>query len=226
MLFNLVNLPYWIFLGIGILLFLTVIISGGGDSDSDLDADADADAEVAADARADFDLGMVMGWLGFGKAPLVLLLATDLSLWGVTGWILNVTLGSILSAVPGGFWSSLVLIASLTISLFLGSLISRPLGKVFASFGEDISSDRLIGCIGTVSSANIPSINEGRIGQVDIIDSARNQVTIPAATPEWATTIPRRGDRVWAIDRYLQGYLVIAKDSPDEDRWLQQNKSL
>lgn len=223
MLFNLVNLPYWIFLSIGILLFLTVILAGG--SDSDLDADADADVDVAADASVDFDLGMVMGWLGLGKAPLVLLLATDFSIWGLSGWILNFTLGSTLGAVPGGFWNGLILIASLTISLALGSLISRPLGKVFASFGEDISSDRLIGCIGTVSSATIPSINEGRIGQVDIIDSARNQVTISAVTPDWATTIPRRGDRVWAIDRYLQSYLVIAKNSPDEDRWLQQNKS-
>ena len=73
MLFHPANLPYWIFLGMGVLLFLFVIISGGGDDDVDIDTDVDTDA--------DFDFnGLFLGWLGIGKAPLILLLATDLSL--------------------------------------------------------------------------------------------------------------------------------------------------
>jgi hypothetical protein len=109
----------------------------------------------------------------------------------------------------------------MAISLFLGGLISRPLGKIFASFGEDASSDRLIGCIGTVSSAFIPHQHRNKIGQVDVIDSARNLVTINATLPDWANVLPRRGEKVLVIERWEQYYLVVAKDSSDQEHWLE-----
>ncbi|MGB3758249.1 MAG: DUF1449 domain-containing protein [Rivularia sp. (in: cyanobacteria)] len=209
MLFNSANMPYWIILGMGVLLFLFVIISGGGDDDIDLDSDSD------------FDLsGFALSWMGIGKAPLILLLATDLSLWGLFGWMFNVWLGEFLNQVPSGAWNFIVLILSLVVSLFTGGLIARPIGKVFAEFGEDTSSDRFIGRYGTVCSATIPVEKQGRIGQVDIIDKSGNLVTINATVPEWATVIPRHGDKVIAIDRQQDVYLAIAKDSPDIDRWL------
>lgn len=209
MLFNPANMPYWILLGMGILLFLFVIISGGGDDDIDLDSDIE------------FDLsGFALSWMGIGKAPLILLLATDLSLWGLFGWMLNVWLGEIIDRVPSDIFSFIVLILSLILSLFTGGLIARPIGKMFAEFGEDTSSDRLIGRHGTVSSATIPVEKRGRIGQVDIIDKSGNLVTINATIPEWATVIPRHGEKVIAIERQQDVYLAIAKDSPDVDRWL------
>lgn len=212
MLFSPVNLPYWILLGTGVLLFLAVIFSGGGDNE----LDADADAEVDGDASS-LD---VLSWLGFGQAPLILLLATDLSLWGILGWMFNVWVGSSQGGIPAGFWGSGILVVSLAIALFLGGLIARPIGKALAAFGEDTSSDRLIGCVGTVSSALIPAYQDQRIGQVDVLDSARNLVTVNAILPEWATVIPRQGDKVLIIDRESQGYLVITPNSPDQDRWL------
>lgn len=213
MLFHPANLPYWIFLGMGVLLFIFIIISGGGDDDVDIDTDVDTDA--------DFDLnGFFLGWVGIGKAPLILLLATDLSLWGLFGWMLNVWLGGILGEVPGGIWNVIVLILSLTISLFTGGLIARPLGKIFTEFGEDTSSNRWLGREGTVSSATVPVEKQGRIGQVDVIDKYGNLVTINATVPEWATIIPRHGEKVIVIDRYQDVYMAIAKDSPDVDYWL------
>jgi hypothetical protein len=207
MLFNSANMPYWIFLGMGVLLFLFVIISGGGDDDVDVDTD--------------FDIGgFALSWMGIGKAPLILLLATDLSLWGLFGWMFNVWLGEIIDRVPSDTLSFVVLILSLSVSLFTGGLIARPVGKIFAEFGEDTSSDRLIGRHGTVSSATIPVEKQGRIGQVDIIDKSGNLVTINAAVPEWATVIPRHGEKVIAISRQQDVYLAIAKDSQDVDRWL------
>ena len=209
MLFNSANMPYWILLGMGVLLFLFVIVSGGGDDDIDVDTDTD------------FDLsGLALGWMGIGKAPLILLLATDLSLWGLFGWMFNVWLGEFTDRVPSGVWIFIVLILSLVASLFTGGLIARPIGKIFAEFGEDTSSDRLIGRHGTVSSATIPVEKRGRIGQVDIIDKSGNLVTINATVPEWATVIPRHGEKVIAIERQQDVYLAIAKDSPDIDRWL------
>lgn len=241
MLFNPANLPYWIFLGMGVLLFLLVIVSGGGDDDIELDADADIDLDVDvntdigdgglhldtdSDAEGGFSALQILGWLGFGKAPLLLLLATDFSLLGLIGWIINVTWAGVWGSFPQGFWAGIVATLALVMSLFFGSLIARPMGKIFASFGEDASSDRLIGCIGTVSSAKILPENEGKIGQVDVLDIAKNLVTITANLPEWAKIVPCRNQKVLVIDRQPKSYLVIAKDSSDEDLWLENSSKI
>lgn len=241
MLFNPANLPYWIFLGMGVLLFLLVIVSGGGDDDIELDADADIDLDVDvntdigdgglhldtdSDAEGGFSALQILGWLGFGKAPLLLLLATDFSLLGLIGWIINVTWAGVWGSFPQGFWAGIVATLALVMSLFFGSLIARPMGKIFASFGEDASSDRLIGCIGTVSSARIPHENEGKIGQIDVLDTAKNLVTITANLPEWAKIVPCRNQKVLVIDRQPKSYLVIAKDSSDEDLWLENSSKI
>ncbi len=215
-LYNPANLTYGLFIGIGVLLFLLVIIGGLQDDSGDFDTDADIDTET------DIDLSFlpILGWMGIGKAPLLIVLATDISLWGLFGLILNVLLGSLIGQIPSGFLGTIVFVGSLFTALFSGSLIAKPIGKIFESFGEDASSDRLIGCIGTVTSARIPLETEGKIGQVDVLDNARNLVTISAALPNWATVIPGRGQKVIIIDRQTKFYLVIANDSSDRERWL------
>ncbi|MFN6540818.1 MAG: DUF1449 domain-containing protein [Nostoc sp. EkiNYC01] len=202
----------------GVLLFFFTIISGGGGEDFDIDADVDAD--VDADSNSELGFGQFLGWAGIGKAPLILLLATDLSLWGVLGWMLNVWFGGIANNNIVSFIGSVILFSSLMISLLLGGLIARPIGKIFAEFGEDVSSDRLIGCIGIVTSAYVPTENQGRIGQVDVLDAKRNLLTVSAVLPDWATIAPQRGERVLIVEHKAQIYVVIAKDSPDEEHWL------
>lgn len=225
MVFDPANLPYWIFLGLGVVLFLLVIFSGGGDSDGDVDIDGDVDVdgdwdtdldmEVDADADGSFTALQALGWLGLGKAPLLLLLAIDFSLWGLVGWVLNLLLG-----IPTGMLANAVLIVSLILSLLGGSLISRPIGKLFAAFGEDTRSDRFIGCTGTVVSPTLPQQPTTQIGQVDAIDTAHNLVSINVQLPDWATQIPKRGDRVIIIEYCENFYLAVGKDSVDQKRWL------
>lgn len=186
----------------------------------DVDADVDTGSNTLDfDAGNEFSFTQVLGWLGIGRAPLILLLATDLSLWGVFGWFFNVLIGGFLGGVISGIAGGVVLVGSLLVSLLTGGLIAHPIGTIFASFGEDASGDRLIGCIGTVSTALIPTLGEGKIGQVDVLDPARNLVTVNAVLPDWATTSPKRGEKVLVIDRPSSTYLVIVKDSPDQDRW-------
>jgi hypothetical protein len=223
MVFDLANLPYWIFLSLGVVLFLLVIFSGGGDNDADVDGDVDIDGdwdtdldiEVDADADGGFTALQALGWLGLGKAPLLLLLAIDFSLWGLLGWVLNLLLG-----IPTGLLGNAVLIVSLILGLLGGSIISRPIGKLFAAFGEDTRGDRLIGCTGTVVSVNIPQQPTTQIGQVDAIDPAHNLVSINVQLPDWATQIPKRGDPVIIIEYSESFYLVVSKDSVDQKRWL------
>jgi hypothetical protein len=216
-LFDISNLPYWILLGMGVALFLFVIVSGGGDGDGDADVDSDADVggDADADGDGDFNLAQTLGWLGIGKAPLILLLATDLSLWGLLGWMANVGVG-------GG---AIVLVGALMGALVLGGQIAKPVGKIFTAFGEETSGDRLIGCVGSVSTARIPLASEGKVGQVDVLDSAHNLVTVNAILPDWATVIPERGIKVLVIERTAEGYVVICQDSSDQDHWFSTHNS-
>ena len=172
--------------------------------------------DVDTNANSGFQILQLLSWLGVGKVPLVLLLATDFSLWGLIGWMLNV----MLNVKTQGILMGLIFMVSLGLSLFTGGIISRPIGKVFASFGEDASSERLIGCLGRVSSATLPIAEQGRIGQIDVFDPARNLVTVSAVLPKWAETLPRRGEEVLVIDRQDGVYVAIANQSADRDRWL------
>jgi len=222
MLFHLVHLPYWIVLGMGVLLFLTVIVGDIGDEDAEVDTDADA-LEVDIDGEESMSLLTLLHWLGVGRAPLILLLALDFSLLGVLGWLLNVLFYLVSGGWPMGGWGALIAIVAIGGSLGLGSLCSRPLGRIFAQFSEDASGDRLLGCQGHVSSAQIPPSGAG-IGQVSVLDAARNRLTVPAVLPPWATVIPQYRQDVLIIDRQGSEYVVIAKDSLDEGLWLRQQK--
>ncbi len=220
MLFSPANLPYWIFLITGILLFLFMIMLGG---ESELDADADLDIDI--ETNIDLSFGRFLEWAGIGKVPLILMLATDLSLWGVIGWMLNVWLGGINQNQQLPLMGIIILLISLIISLFIGRLIAEPISKMFAEFSEDASGDRLVGCIGTVTSVYIPAENINKIGQVDIFDPKGNFLTINAVIPDWANIAPQRGEKVIVIELKQQIYLVIAKDSVDEENWLNSSDS-
>lgn len=228
MLFDIVNLPYWIFLVMGVLLFLVITISGG-DDDLDLDIDRHVDLELshnprgryaATTAERKFRVDLILSWLGIGKSPLILLLATDFSLLGVVGWMFNVVLFSLAGSYSEGWLSGVVLALSLSVSLLSGGLMAQLIGKIFAGFGEDAKSDRLIGRQGTVSSLTIPRENRGKIGQVNILDYSHHSVTIDATLPNWAKVVPNRGALVLVIERQFHSYIVIAKDSSDEQQWL------
>lgn len=242
MIFDAANFGYWILLGTGVLLYLFVIFSGGGDDDLDADIDADVDLDVDIDIDADLDLdtdidadveadanGMgvwsVLSWFGFGQAPLMLLLATDCSLWGLLGWIFNVWIGAGTGQIPTGLLGIGVFWGSGVIALYIGKLLAIPLGKIFASFGEDVSGDRLVGCVGTVSSKSLPPYTEGKVGQVDVYDAARNMVTVNASHPHWASVKPLRGQTIIIVERTEHSYLAIVKDSSDEDQWLRNSRS-
>lgn len=228
MLYSLANLPYWILFGLGVLLFLIAISAGGGDDDIGGDSDLDLDVDAEADIDADVGVAQFFGWFGIGKIPLILLLATDFCLWGLTGWMLNAIAAYFLGFIPVAFLGlgGIIFIVSFGIALQIGGLIARPLGKLFASFGEDASSDRLIGCIGTVSSKTLPPTDSGKIGQVDISDPNKNLVTVGATIPQWATVVPQRGQQVLIIDRREDSFVAIAKDTSDQDRWLTNTENL
>ncbi|BAC07906.1 OB-fold-containig protein [Thermosynechococcus vestitus] len=221
MLFHLIHTPYWIVLGMGILLFLTVIFGEVGDDEVELEGDADP-SEMAVDVEEGISFLAMLHWLGVGRAPLILLLALDFSLLGVLGWFLNVLFYTLSGTWPGVVWSGVIAIAALLLALTIGGLCSRPLGQIFAQFSEDTRRDRLLGCSGHVSSAHIPRSGTG-IGQVSVLDANGNRLLVPAVLPPWATVTPQQGQEVLIIDRQGNEYIVVTKDSWDEAAWLRQH---
>ena len=221
MLFSLANLSYWIFLSIGIVLFLLVIVSGGGDDDVELETDSDLDFESGGNGDGEFSSLQFIAWLGFGKAPLILLLAVDFSIWGMSGWILNVFVGNYTGEIPTNLFGfgGLILAISFIISIILGGLIANPLGKIFASFGEDASSNRLIGCLGIVNSKSVPYEGNNQIAQADVLDPASNLVTIPICLPSWAKVVPQNGEEILIIEQTENYYLAILSQGEDRNTW-------
>ncbi|MFN4278965.1 DUF1449 domain-containing protein [Thermosynechococcus sp.] len=222
MLFHLIHTPYWIVLGMGVLLFLTVIFGDVSDEEVELEGDADP-LEVEVELEEGISFLTILHWLGVGRAPLILLLALDFSLLGVLGWFFNVLFYTLRGSWPGVVWSGVIAIAALLLALTIGSLCSRPLGQIFAQFSEDTSRDRLLGCSGHVSSAHIPRSGTG-IGQVSVLDANRNRLILPAVVPSWATVTPQHGQEILIIDRQENEYIVVAKDSLDEATWLHQQR--
>ena len=234
MLFAIANLPYWIFLGTGALLFAVVIASGGGDDgDADIDINIDSpdfgfedfsgDSSEGDFSTADSVTGplSMLRWLGFGRVPIILLLALDLCLWGLFGWLANVLFYGILAPILSGLVGGVIFLGSMVLALVSGGKISAPIGTIFASFGESASADRLIGCVGTVSSAQVHDVSTGRIAQADVLDPAKNLVTVNVILPRWCRIQPKIGDKVLVIERPEKRnfYFVIAKNSVDEERW-------
>lgn len=222
MLFHLIHTPYWIVLGMGVLLFLTVIFGDVGDEGVELEGDADP-LEVEVDLEEGISFLAILHWLGVGRVPLILLLALDFSLLGVLGWFFNVLFYTLRGSWPGVVWSGVIAIAALLLALTTGGLCSRPLGQIFAQFSEDTSRDRLLGCSGHVSSAHIPHSGTG-IGQVSVLDANRNRLILPAVLPPWAMVTPQHGQEILIIDRQEHEYIVVAKDSLDEATWLRQQR--
>ncbi|AFY37748.1 hypothetical protein Lepto7376_1399 [[Leptolyngbya] sp. PCC 7376] len=195
------------------------------DVDADIDADVDGDIDGDVEANGNFGILSILSWFGFGQAPLMILLAIDCSLWGLLGWIFNVWIAVGIGEIPTGLLGIGVFWVSGAIALWTGKLLAYPLGKIFASFGEDVSSERLVGCEGTVSSKILPSYIDGKVGQVDVYDAARNMVTVNASSPPWASIMPTRGQKILIIEHREHSYLAIVKGSSDEDKWLRESSS-
>ena len=246
MLFHLANLPYWLLLLVGVLCLGLMVISGDGDDEldfepaiagspdlnldvTDLDVDIDDGSDLETAVSAPIPL-QVLAFFGVGKVPLMILLGIDFSLWGIIGWILNVGVGSVTGTMPTRFFglAGLILLTSFGLSLWIGRLCSRPIASLFKTFSQDVSGDRVIGCVGTVTSKKLPYLINGKIGQAHVYDSAGNLLTLSVSLPDWAAVVPHHNQEILIIDQSPQGYgyLAIAKDSSDEDKWLNQSRGI
>ena len=127
-------LPFTISLG---LMFGIGVLEAIGlgllalDLDFDLDADHDANG---------FDF---LGWLGVGQVPIMVVLVSLLTIFGILGFFIQNTADAFLG---GTIWVPFAIMIALTISLPVTGVVSRFLGRILPTEETTIiSDDDLIG---------------------------------------------------------------------------------
>lgn len=96
------------------------------------------------------DLGDVGGlsWLGFGKAPLIVVLACFATLFGIVGLFLQAIAGSV---GPGPFPPGIASVVALLLALPLTGRASRAIGRFLPSDETYVGDKgRLVGSIGCI----------------------------------------------------------------------------
>ena len=177
------------------------------DADGDLDADADADIDLAVhhdldhdidhdfdhdvdhdiDHDAEHDVEHVslsgfswLAFIGIGKAPLMVIILIVLMTTGLLGWLLNgITLGLF------GFFPSLLLLATLSISLVVGSLITSRVARFIGRALPPVSTTAMraqafVGRPGTVISPFV----DNRYGMVHLRDDGGTLISLFAVTED------------------------------------------
>ena len=188
-----------------ILQIFGLALDFGGDSDvdvdaggADIDADADADIDVDADADAGVDFSAferALGFINVGKVPLVIIIATFLLFWGVSGFMLNGIIQNIFGNFPSAF-----IMASCGVALVVGVIGTKFLSGVIARLFPTVESyssnnESLLGQMGQVVSREITT----EFGRAKVEDPYGNALTIFCKI-QTGKEVPKRGDEIVLID--------------------------
>jgi membrane protein implicated in regulation of membrane protease activity len=207
------NLPYTVLMGLGLIIAALQLfgLSHDGDADVDADADLDVDADVDADMDADLEhdldldhdaeLEAVTGhdasggsasglsWLafiGFGKAPLMVVLLILFFSIGLLGWFAN----GVILGIFGIFPSLLILVSgllSMAIGIFITSRLTLLIGRALPPISSTATkAQAMVGMNGIVTS---PFVDE-KYGMVRLRDQGGTQISLFAITED-EEPIPR-----------------------------------
>lgn len=228
MLFAIENLPYWIFLCLGLALFLLTLLSQAKQAaeaptsniasltQTVLETGPGSDAVVEPDARRR------------PIAPFPLRMALTLTIWGLLGWLFNICIGTFLGAAPIGPLGFGVVTMTLILSLIISHQLVSPLGWIISSRRNQSSLDYLVGCTGKVDQDQINRLAAGEITQIEVVDAQGSTLFVGAVLPAWFQVTPQPGDRLTLIERLEQGqvYHVVVADSSDQDDWLKRTAAI
>ena len=191
------------------LLAIFRLVTGAmdfGDADVDADADIDIDADIDVDVDADVDMdadieadpgvqspsfGDVFGFLNVGRVPLMVVLMSLLTTWGMAGLIANAVLN-----IPQNLqWVWVSYVVAFFCS-FLGTrYVSIALSKLFPESEKAIRDVQLLGLRGRVISGQITTTFG--TARVQVPDGPELTVSCRAKSGE---DPPVKGDTVVLID--------------------------
>jgi membrane protein implicated in regulation of membrane protease activity len=164
-----------------------VDVSGDVDVDADLDLDADVDVDLDGDTSIDHDVGLdgasgfslnFLAFLGFGKAPLLVVLLILFGSVGITGWLFNMFAEGFFASYP-----PVLLTAVLPLSFLVGGLLTsrsaRFIGRALPPVSTTATrAQALVGRRGTVTSPYV----DAKYGLVRLRDAGGTSISIFAVT--------------------------------------------
>jgi hypothetical protein len=193
------NLPFLVMLGLCGVFFLLQIVGmlGGAEDhdvapdahpDADADASPDADHDVDADADGDADADAdgegggataawheVLGFLGVGRVPFMVVWVTLFLFSGFSGLFVNRVLFVRSGGDYRGWWFLLVGLASLVAGLTGVRLFSRLAARLVDVGGHGAVAKReLTGRIGVVASA----VLDAKYGEIRLADDRGTELLV------------------------------------------------
>jgi hypothetical protein len=150
-----------------------------GDHGAEHDADHDHDGDHGHEAGLDSDPGgpfSLLAFLGFGKAPLMVVLMLLLASIGISGWLMNALVARVLGQYP-----ALALAAVLPLALLMGAFASSRLARGFARVLPPLvtSAQPMRALVGLRGHA-LGAIDPGRTGNVRVRDAGGNLISVYA----------------------------------------------
>jgi membrane protein implicated in regulation of membrane protease activity len=191
------NLPFTFLLGTCLILAALQLLGLGGEHDGDVDADVDLDVDVSTDldvdADADLDLdgdtsidhdaGLdggsgfslnFLAFLGFGKAPLLVVLLILFGSVGITGWLFNMFAEGYFPSYPPVLLAA-VLPLSFAVGAVLTSRSARFIGRALPPVSTTATrAQALVGRRGTVTSPYV----DGKYGLVRLRDAGGTSLSV------------------------------------------------
>lgn len=230
------NLPFTFLLGLGLLLAVLQLVGLSGDSEGEADAEADFEHEVDVEPDVELDPGAeldsemdhdadvedgseveagststftLLAFLGVGKAPLMVVLLILFGATGITGWMINGLLRSLLGMYPG-FAFILVLPLTLVSAGWVSSRIARFIGQALPPLSTTATdAQALVGRRGVVIS---PFVDD-RYGLVHLRNAGGTLISVFAITDSDATL--KRGEPVVLVvydDQQRHYHVTRAKE--------------
>ena len=182
--------------GLGVFGFLDHLAP---DIDGHIDFHHADGAELAGYSLAD----RFMGWLHFGRVPVLILLVVFLTAFGVIGLALQFASVKVLGTLMPGVLAAVVAFpASLPCVRVFGSVLARVLPKDETYVA---SQDALVGRVATIV---LGEARQGRAAQAKLKD-AFGQVQYLMVEPDDATEVLRAGEPVLLVSRAGATYRAI-----------------
>ncbi len=203
-------------LGAGLSNLVETIIPGSPAVDVDFDIDFDVDVDVDVDIGESGDgfetsgggLSKILGWLYIGRVPALVLLVVLLTIFGLTGYILQATVHGFSGwLLPG--W--IAWIPALAVSLPLVRWSAKGISKIIPRDETSaVSSDTFIGRVATIV---IGTAKDGKPAQGRLKDQ-HGQSHYIMVEPDLPNTQFPSGSHVLLVSR--NGHLFKGIEPPND----------
>lgn len=172
-------------------------------------------AGLDLDFGVGLDDGGMLGWLGFGRVPLLVLLIAFLASFGILGFAIQQVAQSVSGAMLP-IWGATPLAAVL--SLPVTKILARGLGRIMPH--DQTTAYPLEGLVGLAASITIGRAVHGSPARARVIDP-HGQAHHVMVEPDDGTVVFNEGDTVLLVRREKDVFRAISHGAPPFSNWIQ-----